>query len=125
MNRLRDLRLEKGWNMSETAKHFQLPYTTYVSYEKGERTPSFDLVCRMAEYYDVSVTFLMGMADIRGSFPKPDEDNYYDPWDSPAPKEGEADKIMAFMHSLPKDRLRGILVALGAPEEVLAELDQQ
>lgn len=79
MNRLRDLRLEKGWNMSEAARHFKLPYTTYVSYEKSERTPSFDMVCKMAEFYDVSVTYLMGTNDVRGSFPKhedlvPDED---------------------------------------------------
>ena len=47
---------------------------------------------------------------------------------SPAPKEGEADissKITEFLLSLPKDRLRGILLSQGAPEALLSELDQQ
>lgn len=84
MNRLSELREERGWSMSKVAKHFGLPYTTYVSYEKGDRTPSFDLVCRLAEDYDVSVTYLMGTSEIRGSFPRHDE--------SPAPSEGEAER---------------------------------
>jgi transcriptional regulator with XRE-family HTH domain len=47
---------------------------------------------------------------------------------SPAPNEGEADissRLTEFFLSLPKDRLRGILLALGAPEELIAELDHQ
>ena len=84
MNRFSDLRKERGWNMSEAAKHFGLPYTTYVSYEKSDRTPSFDLVCRMAEDYDVSVTYLMGTSEVRGSFPRHDE--------SPAPSGDEAER---------------------------------
>lgn len=88
MNRLRELREEQGWNMSEAAKHFGLPYTTYVSYEKGARTPGFDLVCRMAEYFGVSVTYLMGTDGIRGHFPVHDEKDLI----SPAPDEGEAER---------------------------------
>lgn len=86
MNRLKELREERHWNMSEAAKHFKLPYTTYVSYEKGARTPGFDLVCEMAEFYDVSVTYLMGTDETRGSFPVHDEKDLI----SPAPNEGEA-----------------------------------
>lgn len=69
MNRFAILRREHGWNMKEAAQHFDLAYTTYVGYEKGERTPSFDLVCRMAEFYDVDVTYLMGTSETRGHFP--------------------------------------------------------
>ena len=36
----------------------------------------------------------------------------------------EADKVISFLSSLPPDRLRGILLALGAPEDVLAEVDR-
>ena len=69
MNRFAELRKEHGWNMKEAAEHFGLAYTTYVGYEKGERTPGFDLVCKMAEYYNVDVTYLMGTGGARGWFP--------------------------------------------------------
>lgn len=36
-----------------------------------------------------------------------------------------ADEVTQFLLTLPKDRLRGILLALGAPEALLSELDQQ
>lgn len=123
MNRLRDLRMEKGWNMSEAAKHFQLPYTTYVSYEKGERTPNFELVCVMAEYYDVSVTYLMGTADIRGTFPKlPADESYEDPWDRPALTEGEAEReeFIRLYQAAPawlQEQVRSLLKAAEAGDE--------
>ena len=88
MNRLKELREERHWNMSEAAKHFKLPYTTYVSYEKGARTPGFDLVCEMAEFYDVSVTYLMGTDETRGNFPVHDEKDLI----SPGPDGGEAER---------------------------------
>ena len=36
-----------------------------------------------------------------------------------------ASNITRFLLTLPKDRLRGILLALNAPEELLSALDQQ
>ena len=39
--------------------------------------------------------------------------------------EREVSRVMSFLEGLPPDRLRGILLALGAPEEVLSELDQK
>ena len=114
MNRLKELREELGWNMSETARRFELPYTTYVSYEKGARTPGFDLVCRMAERYDVSVTYLMGTSETRGSFPKQEE--------SLAPEEGEADKaeLIRIMSGLDPDGIAELL-AHGRTLEALRE----
>lgn len=107
MNRLRDLRLERGWNMRETAKHFDLPYTTYVSYEKGERTPSFDLVCTIAEAYDVSVTYLMGTSELRGSFPKHDD---------PGQEAGALDDFIARYRAASPELQEAILALLKAAE---------
>ena len=44
---------------------------------------------------------------------------------APAKAEANDEVIIRFIRSLPRERLRGILLALGAPEEVLAALDQQ
>ena len=43
---------------------------------------------------------------------------------APAAKSDGLDEVMGFLRSLPVDRLRGILLALEAPAEVIAALDR-
>ena len=40
MNRISELRAEKGISMKEAARLLNMPYTTYVNYEKGTREPN-------------------------------------------------------------------------------------
>ena len=44
--------------------------------------------------------------------------------ETPAAKSDGLDEVMDFLRSLPVDRLRGILLALEAPAEVIAALDR-
>lgn len=59
MNRIRELRLERGLNMRETAKALNLPYTTYVNYEKGAREPNSEMLVKIANFFDVSIDYLL------------------------------------------------------------------
>jgi len=63
MLRLRELRIQRGMNMREAAKVFQIPYTTYVDYDKGNYEPSMDQLIEFAKYFDVSVDYLIGKTD--------------------------------------------------------------
>lgn len=63
MTRLRELRLQAGLNMAETAKLFKIPYTTYVSYDNGTYEPSLDMLIGFANHYGVSVDYLIGKTD--------------------------------------------------------------
>lgn len=65
MIRLRELRIEKGQNMSEMAKEIGIPYTTYISYEKGEREPNSEMLIKLSRHFDVSIDYLIGRTDIR------------------------------------------------------------
>ena len=63
MNRLRQLREQKGLTMKDTARALELPYTTYVNYEKGSREPGGDMLIKLADFFGTSVDYLLGKAD--------------------------------------------------------------
>lgn len=65
MNRLRQLREEQGISMKEAARRLDLPYTTYVNYEKGYREPNSETLIDIADFYNVSVDFLIGKSTMR------------------------------------------------------------
>lgn len=68
MNRIKDLREEKNVSMMQAAKDVNLPYTTYVNYEKNLREPNFETLIALANYFEVSVDFLIGRNNIRTYF---------------------------------------------------------
>lgn len=65
MNRIEELRKEKDISMAQAAKELHIPYTTYVNYEKGEREPNSEMLISLANYFQVSVDYLIGRSDIR------------------------------------------------------------
>ena len=48
--RIKELRERKGYNMRQMAKALNIPYTTYVNYEKGEREPNSEMLVLMAVF---------------------------------------------------------------------------
>lgn len=63
MLKLKELREERNLNMQQAAKAIGIPYTTYVSYEKGERAPSLQALIRLAHHYHVSVDYMLCLTD--------------------------------------------------------------
>lgn len=59
-NRLSELRTKKGYSMRQAAKMLGLPYTTYVNYEKGDRDPNSEMLIFLADFYGVTVDYLIG-----------------------------------------------------------------
>lgn len=60
MNRIRELRERKGLNMKETATLLNMPYTTYVNYEKGLREPTSEVLIIIADFFETTVDHLIG-----------------------------------------------------------------
>ncbi len=60
MNRIKLLREVKGLNMAQAAKELGMAYTTYVSYEKGDREPNSESLVLLANFFNVSVDYLLG-----------------------------------------------------------------
>lgn len=66
MKRLRELREGKGLNMRQTAEKLNLPYTTYVNYEKGVREPGGETLVALAEFFGTTTDHLLGRTDAPG-----------------------------------------------------------
>lgn len=60
MERIHELRKEMGISMREAAKRLQMPYTTYVNYEKGLREPSSEVLITLARFFNVTIDYLVG-----------------------------------------------------------------
>ena len=65
MIRLKELREERRWNMTEAAKYLKKSYTTYVNHEKEYREPNSDDLKAYAKAYGVSVDYLIGRTNER------------------------------------------------------------
>lgn len=61
--RLKTLRLEKGLTQQQLADALNMNSVTYLRYEKGQREPSIDTLIEIAEFYSVSIDYLVGISD--------------------------------------------------------------
>jgi HTH-type transcriptional regulator, competence development regulator len=59
-NNLIELRREKKLRQEDIAKILGIARTTYAMYEQGNREPDFDTLNKMADYFEVSVDYLLG-----------------------------------------------------------------
>ncbi|AZV57940.1 helix-turn-helix domain-containing protein [Clostridium sp. AWRP] len=58
-NRLKELRLEKGLTQIELSKYLNIDKTTYTHYEKGTIAPDIKTLKSLANYFNVSVDYLL------------------------------------------------------------------
>lgn len=65
MNRLKELRLEKGLLQSDIAKIIDKTDRAVGLYERGERDMSTDILAKLADFLNVSIDYLLGKSDIR------------------------------------------------------------
>lgn len=64
--RLKKLREKKDLNQKEFSKILNISNTTLSQYEAGNRTPSDEIKEKIADYFCVSVDYLLGRTDIKG-----------------------------------------------------------
>ena len=65
MLRIKELRESKKLNMKEAARLLDMPYTTYVNYEKGKREPTSEVLIQLADFFETTVDFLVGRNCVR------------------------------------------------------------
>lgn len=64
-NRLKQLREENNLTQLELAQKFNITSQTISQYERGIRTPDFNLLNSITDFFGVSVDYLLGRTDIR------------------------------------------------------------
>ena len=61
--RLKELRKTRGVNQTELSAYLNYGYTAIANYESGRNEPAFDTICKIADYFDVTVDYLIGRED--------------------------------------------------------------
>ena len=67
MNRIKELRNQKGLLQSDVAEYIGKSERIVGFYEKGERDPNTDTLIKLSELFDVSIDYILGKSDIRNS----------------------------------------------------------
>ena len=63
--RIRDLREDADLTQREVGEAINVPQRTYAYYESGERMIPPQVLCALADFYKVSVDYILGRTDRR------------------------------------------------------------
>ena len=58
--RLKEIRLKRNLTQKKLSEVIGCSVGAYSKYEVGDREPPLDVLCKLADYYDVSVDYLIG-----------------------------------------------------------------
>ena len=68
--RLRDLREDHDLTQNELVEKLNMHKTTYTNYEQGKRDLPLSLALELAQFYNVSIDYLVGLTDEMKPYPK-------------------------------------------------------
>ncbi|MCR1890997.1 helix-turn-helix transcriptional regulator [Ligilactobacillus murinus] len=63
MNRIKELRKSKNVTLQEVSEKTGISITSLSFYEKGQRNPKIETWQKLADYFDVPVSYLQGITD--------------------------------------------------------------
>ena len=63
--RLTQLRNEKGLKREDVAKVLGCSVSAVGNYENGNRTPDFDSLIKLVDYFNTTIDYLLGKTDIQ------------------------------------------------------------
>ncbi|NBI66043.1 XRE family transcriptional regulator [Pseudoflavonifractor sp. 60] len=63
--RIKELRIECGLKQREMADQLGLAINSYQAYEYATRYPEFKGLIAIADFFDVSLDYLVGRSDVR------------------------------------------------------------
>ena len=65
MNRIKQLRTEKGMRQTELAKILKIGQATMSNWETGRSEPDYDALIEMSEIFGTSIDYILGNSDIK------------------------------------------------------------
>ena len=68
--RIRDLREDQDLKQKQIAEYLLCDQSLYSKYERGERELPLRLAVKLAEYYGVSMDYLLWLTDVRTPYPR-------------------------------------------------------
>lgn len=68
--RIRNIRIDRDMTQAQVAEVVKVKQNTYCQYETGVLNYPLDVVIKLAEFYGVSVDYLVGLTDEERSYPR-------------------------------------------------------
>ena len=68
--KIRDLREDNDRTQNQIADYLLCDQSLYSKYERGERPLPLEYADKLADYYGVSVDYLLGRTNIKRPYPK-------------------------------------------------------
>lgn len=69
-NRIRELREDKDLNQTIVAKYLNMSQTGYSKYETGENDIPTRILSDLADFYSVSVDYILNRTDVMKPYPR-------------------------------------------------------
>ncbi len=67
---IRSLRIDNGYTQKQIGEYLGISQNTYSQYEIGVLNYPVDVLIKLADFYNVSVDFLLGRTKIKEAYPK-------------------------------------------------------
>lgn len=67
---IRNLRIDNSYTQQQIADYLNIKQNTYSQYETGALNYPVDILMKLADWYDVSVDYLLGRTDVKKPYPK-------------------------------------------------------
>lgn len=61
--RIKELREDRDKTQKEIAEYLNISQNTYSQYERDRRGISVEVIIKLANYYDVSADYILGLTD--------------------------------------------------------------
>lgn len=97
MNRIRELREQRGWRQEDLAAMMHTRYQTVGRYERGDRGIDADTICQLCDIFGCTADYLLGRSS------------------SPDPAVSEADAAVLSAYHAATPEIRNIVDAALAP----------
>ena len=68
--RIRELREDKDLTQAEIAKYLNITQRTYSRYENDERAIPIEILCKIADFHNTSVDYLLNRTNLKDFYPK-------------------------------------------------------
>ena len=66
--KLRELRKDKNITQNEIAKYLMVSREAYSQYETGRHEMNYEILCLLADYFSVSIDYLLGRCETNPMF---------------------------------------------------------
>ena len=70
LDHLRGLREDRDLSQKDMAELLHIHQTTYYDYELGRLNVPIHVLTALAEYFDTSVDYLLGLTNVREPYPR-------------------------------------------------------